>query len=242
MAKTIAILQSNYIPWKGYFDIIAAVDEFLIFDEVQFTRRDWRNRNKIILDGKLHWLTIPVSSKGRYHAPIDEMEVSDPSWPEKHWRSIKHAYGKAPFFTLYGPLLQDLYEQAAGYRLLTDINELFLRKLALTLELATEIRRTEGIARHATSPTARLVEICEARHARAYLSGPAAKSYIQADQFEAAGVALRYADYAGYPTYRQAAELFHHGVSIVDTLMQCGPETRLHLKSIQRTDGLLADA
>jgi hypothetical protein len=239
IVKIIAILQSNYIPWKGYFDIIAAVDEFLIFDEAQFTRRDWRNRNKIIIDGNPHWLTIPVASKGRYHAPIAEMEVSEAGWAEKHWRSINHAYGKAPFFSLYAPVFQALYEQAAALPLLTEINELFIRKIAAILELSTEFRRTDEIPRLAESPTGRLVEICTARQARVYVSGPAARDYIQTAEFEAAGVKLHYADYSRYPTYEQASKSFEHGVSIIDTLMRCGPQAREHLKSVQRPGGLL---
>lgn len=231
--KTIAILQSNYIPWKGYFDIIAAVDEFLIFDEAQFTRRDWRNRNKIVLDGILHWLTIPVVSKGKYHSPIDEMEVSEKGWAEKHWRSIRHAYGKAPFFSLYGPVLEECYTQAAALNLLTEINELFLRRISTILELTAEFGHTKAVPRHATTPTGRLVEICTGRKADVYISGPAARDYIQPAEFETANVTLRYANYSGYPSYRQAAASFEHGVSIVDTLMQCGPEARRQLKSIQ---------
>ena len=64
MSKKVAILQSNYIPWKGYFDIIASVDEFIIFDEMQYTTRDWRNRNRIKTQNGLKWLTIPVNGKG----------------------------------------------------------------------------------------------------------------------------------------------------------------------------------
>lgn len=239
MTKTIAILQSNYIPWKGYFDIIATVDEFLIFDEAQFTRRDWRNRNKIVIDGRPHWLTIPVSSKGRFDAPIAEMEVSEPGWAEKHWRSIRHAYGKAPFFLSYGPVLEELYGKAATLSRLTDINELFLRQLSKALGLDTEIRHTDEVPRQAETPTGRLVEICTGRRADVYVSGPAARDYIQTAEFEAAGVALRYADYSGYPVYPQAADPFEHGVSIVDVLMHCGPDTRDHLKSVQRPGGLL---
>jgi hypothetical protein len=236
--KTIAILQSNYIPWKGYFDIIAAVDEFLIFDEAQFTRRDWRNRNKIVLNGGLHWLTIPVVSKGKYNSPIDEMEVLEKSWAEKHWRSIKHAYGKAPFFSLYGPLLEGCYAQAATLSLLTEINELFLRRISKVLELPAEFRHTKVVPRHASTPTGRLVEICKGRKADVYISGPAARDYIQPAEFEAAEVMLIYADYSGYPSYRQGTPSFEHGVSIVDTLMQCGPETRKQLKSIRRPGSL----
>jgi hypothetical protein len=169
------------------------------------------------------------------------MEVSEFGWAEKHWRSIKHAYGKAPFFTLYGPILEKLYEQAAALRLLTEINELFLRKISTVLELTTEFERTSRVPRHTEAPTGRLIEICRGRNAKLYVSGPAARDYIRPEEFEVAGVTLRYADYAGYPTYQQALASFEHGVSIVDTLMRCGPQTRQHLKSIQRPGGLLSD-
>jgi WbqC-like protein family len=239
--KSIAILQSNYIPWKGYFDIIAAVDEFLIFDEAQFTRRDWRNRNKIVIDGSPHWLTIPVANKGRFEAPIKDIEVSEPGWAEKHWRSIKHAYGKAQFFPLYAPILEETYHRAAALTRLSDINELFLRKIAGTLELTTIFRHTDQVPRQADKPTGRLVEVCLAREATVYVSGPAARDYIQNAEFEAAGVKLMYADYARYPVYDQRSEAFEHRVSVIDTLMRCGPETRGHLQSIQRPGGLLTE-
>lgn len=231
--KSIAILQSNYIPWKGYFDLIAAVDEFVIFDDVQFTRRDWRNRNKIVIDGRVHWLTIPVASKGRFDAAIQEMEVSEPDWTAKHWRSIQHAYRKAPFYKDIAPLLEDLYTRAGALKKLTEINEMFLRALAGHLGLTTAFSRSSDVPRIAADPTGRLVEICVARKAREYISGPAARSYIENGQFEAARVALRYANYSGYPIYAQRLEPFEHGVSVIDALMCCGADARSHLKSLR---------
>ncbi len=230
--KSIAILQSNYIPWKGYFDIIASVDEFVIFDDVQFTRRDWRNRNKIVLNGSLHWLTIPVLSKGRYLEPIDAITVADHSWARRHWETIAQAYGKSPHFSEIGPQLKPLFQQAADVERLTDINELFLRELTQILSLDTKFSRSASVPRLAKSATGRLVEICQARGATKYVSGPAARSYIEIEQFEAAGVELRYANYSGYPAYGQGLEPFEHGVSIIDVLMCCGEKTRLHLRSL----------
>ena len=230
--KTVAILQSNYIPWKGYFDIIAGVDEFLIFDEAQFTRRDWRNRNRIVSDGAVRWLTIPVKSKGRFEAPISEIEVSEPDWAEKHWRSLLHAYAKAPFFKTYASKLEAAYVEASKLVRLTDINTLFLHRIAAELGLSTPFIETSSIARTTGSPTARLVEICAGRAAKVYVSGPAARSYIDHALFDAAGISLRYVSYAGYPTYDQAAAGFEHGVSMIDVLCRCGPEAREHLKSL----------
>jgi WbqC-like protein family len=231
--KKVAILQSNYIPWKGYFDIIASVDEFYLFDDVQFTRRDWRNRNKIILGGKVHWLTIPVVTKGAFDAPIGMIAIADRSWARKHWTSIRHAYAKAPHFRDVAPLIEPIYTEAAALTKLSDVNELFLRKLSAVLGLTTTFLRSADVPRVAGNPTGRLVELCAARHAALYLSGPAAKSYIQKAQFDAAGIALAYADYAGYPLYDQGAETFEHGVSIIDVLMRCGLDATPHLKSRQ---------
>jgi hypothetical protein len=239
--KSIAILQSNYIPWKGYFDIIASVDEFLIFDDVQFTRRDWRNRNKIVLAGKVHWLTVPVRSKGSYNATIEAIEIADAAWAKKHWMTIRHAYSKAPFFAHYGPMLEGLYAKVASIDHLTKVNELLLRALADMLALPTLFLRSEDIPRSSASPTERLVEICLARGATEYVSGPAARDYIVTEHFRAAGVTLRYANYQGYPQYEQAMTPFDHAVSLIDTLMRCGPQTREHLKSL-RDRGSFLDA
>jgi len=231
MSKCLVILQSNYIPWKGYFDLINAADEFWIFDDVQFTRRDWRNRNRIIAHGQPTWLTIPVRSKGQYHSLICDMEVADAEWAAKHWRSIRHAYAKAPYLAEYEGPLATLYETAAGLSRLTEINELFLTRIAALLGIQTRFHRTESIPRVADTPTGRLVEICVARGADMYISGPAAKSYIEVEQFRQAGVALHYCDYSGYPIYEQGSRTFEHGVSILDVLFNVGPEAGSHLKS-----------
>jgi WbqC-like protein family len=238
--KSIAILQSNYIPWKGYFDIIASVDEFVIFDDVQYTRRDWRNRNKIVLNGSPFWLTIPVNSKGKYHEPIDSIKVADRTWARKHWQTIAQAYRNAPHFAAFAPVLEDLYGQAATLELLTEINELFLRGLSEFLGLAATLTRSDAVPRDTESPTGRLVEICRARAATQYVSGPAAKNYIESELFDRAGIALRYANYSGYPVYEQATQTFEHGVSMVDLIMRCGENARRHLKSIGNRASFLA--
>lgn len=229
--KSIAILQSNYIPWKGYFDIMAAVDEFVIYDEVQFTRRDWRNRNKIVQHGQVHWLTIPVLTRGSFHMAIDQVRIADPNWSQKHWTTLRHAYSKAPYFELVGPVLEDIYRRAGECQLLTEVNEILLRGIATLLGITTPMSRSQSVPRKSDSPTARLVEICLARNARDYLSGPAAQAYIDQQQFDAVGIRLFYADYSGYQEYSQGTAQFDHGVSIVDLLMRCGPAAINHLKS-----------
>jgi len=240
--KTIVILQSNYIPWKGYFDLLAAADEFLLFDEVQFTKNDWRNRNRIVLGGRLHWLTIPVRTAGRFGMAIERAEVPVTDWARAHWETLQQAYRRAPHFAFAAASLEEAYRTAGTLDRLSEINELFLRVVAALLGVHTPILHAAIVPRKAEDATERLLEICLARGATAYASGPAARAYLNASAFERAGVKLYYADYTGYAPYPQACEPFQHGVSIVDALMQCGPQTRSQLKALADRPSLLIPA
>lgn len=135
--KKVIITQSNYIPWKGYIDAIALVDEFILYDDVQYTRRDWRNRNKIKTPQGLVWLTIPVEVKGKYYQKIKEVKVSDHRWVEKHLKTIKHNYARAGCFDEVFPFIEQIYEQATGYSFLSDINYLFLSEICKYLGIST---------------------------------------------------------------------------------------------------------
>jgi len=106
MGKRIAAIQSSYIPWKGYFDAINVVDEFILLDEVQFTKRDWRNRNKIKTSQGIQWLTIPVAVKGRYLQRIDETRIADSGWAQRHWSTLTHTYRRAAAFDDVAPRLE----------------------------------------------------------------------------------------------------------------------------------------
>jgi hypothetical protein len=223
--KKIAILQSNYIPWKGYFDIIRRVDEFILYDNVQFTRRDWRNRNRIKSPQGLLWLTIPVVSKSRYTQLICETEIADPHWAEAHWNTIKHNYGKAPAFAAMEPKLEDLMQQAGRERMLSEANYILLRGFCDLLGIATPLTWAMNYA-VTGQKTDRLLALCRAAGADAYLSGPAAKDYIDDAKFSAAGVRLEYMDYTGYPVYPQLYGAFEHGVSIIDAFMMLGDKTK----------------
>lgn len=237
--KTLVILQSSYIPWKGYFDLMNAADVFVLFDEVQYSKGDWRNRNRIVINGAAKWLTIPVASSGTFGTAIAEIRVSDPGWARKHWRSIQQAYARAPFFATYREGLEAAFATAGAQPHLSAINRTLLGHLAPLLGIGTEIRDSTDIPRTREDPVERLIELCQAHGATRYLSGPAAQAYIDPARFEAAGITLAYADYAGYPEYPQRLEPFEHGVSAIDLLMHTGPEARTHLKS-SRPDGLIA--
>src|SRR5690242_5606915 len=139
MTKTVAIIRSNYIPWKGYFDIIQMCDEFMLFDEAQYTRRDWRNRNKIKTPQGAQWITIPVQVKGKFFQRIDETLVSDAVWVDDHLKTLRHSYAKAPFFKSHFPAIEALYECVRSETLLSRINYQLLRGLCDLLEIKTPI-------------------------------------------------------------------------------------------------------
>jgi hypothetical protein len=138
----IAAIQSNYIPWKGYFDLINEVDEFVFLDEVQYTRRDWRNRNKVKVGGALRWLTIPVEVKGRYDQRIDETRIADHSWPDQHFATLAHAYRRAAHFDETVALLEPLYRRHAATELLTQVNTGFVAEICRHLGIGTKLSRS----------------------------------------------------------------------------------------------------
>src|SRR5687768_234292 len=140
--KRVAIVQSNYVPWKGYFDLIASVDEFILYDDVQYTRRDWRNRNRIKTAHGTAWLTIPVASRGLYHQLIRDVIVSDSTWAESHWNTLSHAYARATAFADLGPTIAAWYAAAARLARLSEINALFIREICALLGIRTALTRS----------------------------------------------------------------------------------------------------
>ena len=226
--KVVAIVQSNYIPWKGYFDLINAVDEFILYDVVQYTRRDWRNRNLIKTRDGLRWLTIPVQVKGRYVQTIDETRISDPAWPRHHLEAIRHSYRRAPFFDHYEPVLREMYRDDSD--LLSDVNERFLRAVCEFLGITTVISRASAYTR-VPGRNEQLVALCRESGASRYLSGPSARGYLDEALFEGAGVRVEWMDYADYPEYPQLFPPFEHGVSVIDLILNVGPAAPQYMKS-----------
>jgi hypothetical protein len=231
LAKKVAILQSNYIPWKGYFDIINSVDEFVLYDEVQYTRRDWRNRNKIKSPQGTMWLTIPVEVKGRYFQKISETRISDPEWRSRHWATISLYYSGAPHFRYYREFFEQLY-MGADDAFLSRINHRFLTSICSLLNIET--RLTWSSDYHCQGEkTERLIQMCKQTGATYYLSGPSAKGYIDEELFRQEGIVLAYMDYSGYPEYQQLNQPFDHAVSIVDLIFNEGPAAPLFMKSFR---------
>lgn len=219
----IAISQSNFIPWRGYFDLIRSVDEFVIYDEAQFTRRDWRNRNLIKTPNGQQWLTVPVKSKGNYDAKISEIEVLDSNWREKHWASIEFSYSKAEYFGWGREWLGELFE-AASFHSLSSINSHFLVAFLEQLDIRTPLLNSVNF-QLAEDRNERLLNICLELGATHYVSGPSAKSYLDEGLFLSHGIVVEWFNFEGYEPYPQEWGAFLDKLSIVDLFLNCGPES-----------------
>ena len=224
--KRLAILQSNYIPWKGYFDLIGSVDEFIIFDDAQYTKNDWRNRNKIKTAQGVQWLTIPIETSGKLAQRINEAAIKGDAWREKHFRTLCMNYSKARFFSDYRPWLERLYASCTS-QFLSQVNFLFLSAICAQLMILTKLSSSRDY-RIEDGQTERLVSLCKQAGATIYLSGPAARDYIDPALFEQAGIELVYKQYS-YPEYPQLYPPFEHGVSVLDLLFNAGPDARSYI-------------
>jgi len=230
-SKKVAIVQSNYIPWKGYFDIINHVNEFIIYDEVQYTKNDWRNRNLIKTKQGLQWLTIPVRQEG-LHQSIRDTKISARDWSRKHWTSLVLTYGKARFFKEYKDFFEELYLNCQE-AYLSEVNYKFLRAINQVLGINTRLSWSSDY-QVPPGKTERLVALVQAVGGQEYLSGPAARSYLDESCFAAQSIKVTWMDYAGYPEYGQLYPPFAHGVSVLDLLFSEGPHAQNFMKSFRK--------
>lgn len=227
--KKVAIVQSNYIPWKGYFDLIASVDEFILYDDMQYTRRDWRNRNLIKTARGTTWLTVPVRVKGKYLQSIRDTEIDGDKWRNDHWNSLRHAYARAPNSEEILALLEPLYRRE--YAQLSDLNRSFIEAICHYLGIETTIKNSwdfdllEG-------KSERLADLCLQAGANQYVSGPAARDYLDEDVFSSMGIQVSWFDYSGYEMYPQLWGEFVHGVTILDLLFNCGSNAYRFMKHV----------
>jgi len=229
--KKIAILQSNYIPWKGYFDLINMVDEFILYDDVKYSRGDWRNRNKIKTPQGLKWLTIPVEVKGKYFQKINETKISEKGWGKKHWNSIKQNYSKAKYFKEYKDIFEDLFLNCNEVYL-SQINFKFINVINEILGIKTKIRWSSEFDL-VDGKSERLLGICKDCNADIYLSGPAAKGYLDEELFKREGIKVEWMDYNGYPEYEQLYPPFEHGVTILDLIFNEGNNATKFMKGFK---------
>lgn len=217
-------MQSNYIPWRGYFDLMRRVDHFVLFDTVQFTRRDWRNRNRIVGPSGPLWLTIPVESSGKYHQRINQTRIADGRWARTHLQSLRHALARAPRFKDWLlPRLEAWYDAAAQELMLSDVNRILIQAVMTELGITTALHSAQDLPQ-ADERSARLLGMCKALGATTYLSGPSARSYLDEALFQNEGIAVEWMDYPAYPSYTQANGGHDPAVSILDALAYLPPE------------------
>lgn len=226
--KRVAIVQSNYIPWKGYFDLISAVDEMIIYDDMQYTRRDWRNRNKIKTPQGLQWLTVPVISKGKYIQSIRSTEINGSNWALSHWKALELNYRRAPFFPEISEWIKPLYINKVHTNI-SDLNRLFITEICKYLNIHTLITCSWDYDL-VDGRTERLANLCAQAGGNVYISGPAARNYIDEKIFMDLGISLSWFEYDGYPAYQQLWGEFSHAVSILDLLFNCGKDAPLYMK------------
>lgn len=225
--KKVAILQSNYLPWKGYFDIIAQVDLFIFYDDVQYTKNDWRNRNCIKTAMGGQWLTIPCGSKAK--RMINEVTLTDHRWQTQHWEQLRQHYRKAPFFKAYQAFFEDFY-LGRKWTNLSELNRYLIEQISINF---LNIRDTQFDCSSRFELTQRkglrVLELLKKTDATSYLSGPAAKNYLDETDFRECNIKLLWMDYDGYPSYRQLHPPFEHAVSIVDLLFNLGDEAKHYI-------------
>ncbi len=229
--KVLASVQSCYVPWKGYFDLIAAADEFVLYDDVQYTKKSWRNRNRIKTANGPQWLTIPVETSGRFEQLIQDVRIGHAGWARKHWRTIRMSLGRAPGFAAFGEQIAELYAGCDETHL-TGVNRRFLAAICRMLGIDTELTLSSDYALRSDDLTGRVVELCARTASTVFLSGPRARDYYRAELFAEAGVELRWIDYDGYAEYPQLHGEFDHNVSILDLLLNTGTDARTYMRNL----------
>lgn len=214
------VVQPCYLPWRGHFHLIEKCDIFVFYDDVQHTVRDWRTRNRIKTAHGSHWITVPVLSKHRRSQRIMDVEIDNSQpWRHDHWKTIRLAYSKAPYFSKYAEILESTYA-----REWTSLCELDIH---LTIELCRALGIQRNFVRSSQTKTEgvkteRLVNICKAVGADHYISGPTAKAYLDETLLQEAGITTEYMVY-NYPPYPQLYGNFDPFVSVIDLLFNCGP-------------------
>lgn len=220
MRRTVVIEQPNYLPWLGYFDLIRQADVWIWYDDVQYTKRDWRNRNRIAAACGAEWLTIPVKTKGRFAQRICDVEL-DPSqpWMRRHLESIRRCYARAPFFAPMFSIVEEAF--AAGDMRLSDLTIRLSKSICTLLALSPTFLRSSELPHAQSDREERLRELCRVVGGNVYLSGPAAREYIDPHAFAAARIELRYIVY-DYPPYARGSQPFVPNLSIIDALAWLG--------------------
>ncbi len=216
MSKVV-ILQSNYMPWKGYFDLINDADIFVFYDVVKYTKNDWRNRNIIYTKNGKQWLTVPVDSKA-VNLPIIEVNLNKTEWQKLHFKTLELGYKKAPYYFQLEELMH-LFYQENTWQKLSELNQFCIQTICQKLAIKTQFVKAENLEIKGER-IEKLIHILKQVNATEYISGPAAKDYLAGNEsiFNNNNIVLSYKKYTGYSEYKQLNSPFEHAVSIIDLI------------------------
>lgn len=228
--KRVAVLQSNYVPWKGYFELLASVDEFILYEDAQFTNRDWRNRNRIKTPNGLSWLTVPVQTKGLSRQAIRDVRISDSDWQSHHWKQLEWNYRKSLAFEDVSDFVKGLYLNANTENL-SVLNRTFIEQISCFLGLETRLTTSGEYSLISDDRTEKLISLCKGAGASVYVTGPKARAYLDEAKFHEAGLEVEWFSYGPYREYPQLFGTFVHEVSILDLLLNCGVDSREYLRA-----------
>jgi hypothetical protein len=218
----VTILQPSYLPWLGYFEQMHRSDQFVLYDDVQFTRRDWRNRNRVRVQEGSIWLTVPIIQKNKYEQNLLETKIDNStSWKRKHLETIRCHYSKTPFFDLHFPWCEKIFN--SEWNFLLDLSLETIQYLKGQLKINTPLLRSSELG-GAGEKTERLISICKQLGATHYLSGESASNYISDKNFSDQGIELEYQEYQ-HPEYPQRYEGFVPFLSTIDLLFNCGDKS-----------------
>jgi WbqC-like protein family len=229
--KRVGLTQSSYIPWKGYFDLINMVDEFIIFDSVQYVKKSWRNRNYLKGANGPLLLSIPVLVKGKFTQSVNSVVVRDHQWRKKHWKAIVLNYSKSRYFNDYKEVFESLYLEQSICNL-SKINCRFIQTICELLGITTQIKYdTDYDYIHENANIEKIIELLQCAQTEIFINGPTAQQYMTKEMFAVHNIDLQWMDYRGYPEYSQLHPPFEHSVSILDLLFNEGPNAKKFLKS-----------
>ena len=227
--KFAAIMQPTFLPWVGYFALMDNVDLFVLLDDVQFDKRSWQQRNRILTAQGPLWLTIPVLTKGRRDQTIRDVEIlSDGKFPSGLLRTVELNYAKAPYFDRYFPAFEGIL-QAHAERLCA-LNTALIVWMAEAFGIKTPIVNASDTP-VASAKAERLADLCRAHTVSHYISPPGSKAYLdESDAFDEAAIALSYFHYV-HPEYEQGGKAFEPYMSALDLLFHKGPDSLAILRS-----------
>ena len=229
MAKKVGMTQSNYIPWKGYFDYINSVDEFYFYDDVQYTKQDWRNRNRIKGPKGLEWLSVPVGQKTRNRL-ICDVAITQNGWQKSHWGKISQYYREAPYFSMYKAFFEEIY-LGQEWSNLSEMNQTIIKRICREiLDIDTKFGDSRDFNLSDTEEKEkRYIPLLKEVGCTTFLSGPSAKSYLTEEAMAKEGITLEWMNYEGYPEYPQLYPPFEHSVTILDLIFNTGPEMKRYM-------------